>query len=138
MNYNKRKTKRRKTRRRRRRVKRGGDNFQSAATTDSRQTLVEKTEQGIKELKEKGGKGHKNILDLIEWTGKTYTDALDEFDREAQGAPDDILSTSAAGVGMPTSGGKKRRRKKSRKRRSRKKSKRRKKSKKRNSKKKRR
>ena len=82
-------------------------------------------------------------MDLIEWTGKTYTDALDEFDREAQGAPDDILSTSAAGVGMPTSGGKKRRRKKSRKRksrkrRSRKKSKRRKKGKKRSSKKKRR
>ena len=64
MTYNKRKTKQRKTKRRRRRGKRGGENFQSAATSDSRQTLVEKTEQGVKELKEKGAAGHKNIFQL--------------------------------------------------------------------------
>jgi hypothetical protein len=136
MNYNKRKTRRRKTRRRRRRGKRGGDNFQSAATVDSRQTLVEKTKQGVEELKEKSKGGHQNILDLIDWTAQTASDAAEEFDREAQGAPEPIMSKAAAGVGMPTSGGKRRRRKtkscrkkccnkkKSRKRRSRKKSRR--------------
>ncbi len=120
MNYNKRKTRRRKTRRRRRRGKRGGDNFQSAATVDSRQTLVEKTKQGVEELKEKSKGGHQNILDLIDWTAQTASDAAEEFDREAQGAPEPIMSKAAAGVGMPTSGGKRRRRRKSRKRKSRK------------------
>ena len=130
MNYNKRKTKRRKTKRRRRRRRRkiGGDNFQSAATVDSRQTLVEKTQQGIEELKEKSGKGKQNILDLIDWTAQTASDASEEFDREARGAPEPIMSKAASA--MSTSGGKKRRRRrksrkrKSRKRRSRKKSRR--------------
>ncbi len=124
MTYNKRKTKQRKTkRRRRRRGKRGGENFQSAATSDSRQTLVEKTELGVKELKEKGLIGHKNIFQLIDWTARTLNDAADEFERESKGAPEPIMAKAADGAGMTASGGRRRRRK-SRKKRSRKKSKR--------------
>ena len=121
MTYNKRKTKQRKTKRRR--GKRGGENFQSAATSDSRQTLVEKTEVGVKELKEKGLIGHKNLFQIIDWTARTLNDAHDEYEREAKGAPEPIMAKAADGVGMTASGGKRRRRK-SRKKRSRKKSKR--------------